>query len=98
MPKVANIPDIAELNAKSYAIIRDCQTQEERDQEDLNDKKAAWLSVVREKGLDNLTERDRNFAIQYIKENIHYSLFYYYKDWLPQFIENQRTKYGLEKK
>lgn len=92
-----NIPSIAAISARSYEIIRMCQTDEQKRQEDLNDKKAAWLSVVLEKGIDNLNERDKRFAKQYIEENIRYSLLYQFKPWLHQFIEEQRVKYNVKK-
>ena len=72
-----------------------CQTDEQRNEEDLNDKKCAWLYVALKKGFDNLSERDKKFAEQYQKENLRYSLHYIYKEWLFQFIEQQRIKYDV---
>lgn len=91
-----DIPNIATVNYKTYQLIRQSQTEEERNKEDLNDKKCAWLYVALKKGFDNLNERDKKFAEQYQKENLRYSLHYIYKEWLFQFIEQQKVKYGLK--
>lgn len=90
------LPSIKGINAAAYYLMRKYQTEEERQEEDLNDKKAAWLSVALEKGIKNLNSRDREFAEQYLKENVHYSLHFMFKPWLFQFIEQQRVRYGLK--
>jgi hypothetical protein len=90
------MPSIREVNIAAFALINKYMTNEERKAEDLNDKKAAWLSVALEKGIKNLNKRDREFAEQYIKENIHYSLHFMFKPWLGQFIEQQRVRYWLK--
>lgn len=90
------LPSIREVNTAVFALIDKYTSDEERKAEDLNDKKAAWLSVALEKGIRNLNSRDRKFAEQYLKENIHYSLHFMYKEWLPKFIEQQRVRYGLK--
>lgn len=90
------LPSIREVNRAVFALIDKYMAEAERKAEDLNDKKCAWLSVALEKGIRNLNSRDRKFAEQYLKENIHYSMHFMYKEWLPKFIEQQRIRYGLK--
>lgn len=90
------LPSIKEVNQAAFYLINKYMKEDERKAEDLNDKKAAWLSVALEKGIKNLDKRDREFAEQYIKENVHYSLHFMFKPWLAQFIEQQRVRYGLK--
>lgn len=89
-------PSIREVNQAVFYIENKYMKDEERKAEDLNDKKAAWLSVALEKGIKNLNSRDKAFAEQYLKENVHYSLHFMFKPWLGQFIEQQRVRYGLK--
>ena len=91
------LPSIREVNQAVFYLENKYMTDNERKDEDLNDKKAAWLLVALEKGLKNLNSRDREFAERYLKENIHFSLFFMFKPWLNQFIEQQRIRYGLKK-
>ena len=90
------LPSIREVNIAVFWLEEKYAAEERRKAEDLNDKKAAWLSVALEKGLQNLNSRERNFAERYLKENIHYSLHFMFKTWLAQFIEQQRVRYGLK--
>ena len=90
------LPSIKGINAAAYYLMRKYQTEEQRNAEDLNDKKCAWLYVVSKKGIKNLNKRDREFAERYIKEGIHYSMYFMFKEWLPQFIDEQMVKYGLK--
>lgn len=90
------LPSIKNINKAVYYLQRKYQSAEEREEEDLNDKKCAWLYVVTKKGIKNLNSRDREFAEQYIKENIHYSMHFMFKEWLPKFIEQQKVRYGLK--
>lgn len=90
------LPSIKEVNSAAYYFKNKYMKDDERKAEDLNDKKAAWLSVALEKGIKNLNSRDREFAEQYLKENVHYSLHFMFKQWLAQFIEQQRVRYGLK--
>lgn len=90
------LPSIKGVNAAAYYLMRKYQTEEQRNAEDLNDKKCAWLYVVSKIGIKNLNKRDREFAEQYIKEGIHYSMYFMLKEWLPQFIDEQMVKYGLK--
>jgi len=90
------LPSIREVCQAVFYLENKYMTEDERKAEDLNDKKAAWLSVALEKGIKNLNSRDREFAEQYLKENVHYSLHFMFKPWLFQFIEQQRVRYGLK--
>lgn len=90
------LPSIREVNVAVFRLEEKCAAEERRKAEDLNDKKAAWLSVALEKGIKNLNSRDREFAEQYLKENVHYSLHFMFKPWLAQFIKQQRVRYGLK--
>lgn len=90
------LPSIREVNITAFRLEEKYMAEETRKAEDLNDKKAAWLSVALEKGIKNLNKRDREFAEQYLKENVHYSLHFMFKPWLGQFIEQQRVRYGLK--
>lgn len=90
------MPSIREVNIAAFLLENKYMKDEERKAEDLNDKKAAWLSVALEKSIKNLNSRDRKFAEQYLKENVHYSLHFMFKPWLGQFVEQQRVRYGLE--
>lgn len=90
------LPSIREVNQAAFYLKDKYMKEDERKAEDLNDKKCAWLSVALEKGLHNLNSRDREFAEQYLKENVHYSLHFMFKPWLAQFIEQQRVRYGLK--
>jgi hypothetical protein len=90
------LPSIKEVNIAAFRLEEKYMAEERRKAEDLNDKKAAWMSVALEKGLQNLNSRDRKFAEQYLKENVHYSLHFMFKPWLGQFIEQQRVRYGLK--
>ncbi len=90
------LPSIKEVNIAVFRLEEKYMAEETRKAEDLNDKKAAWLSVALEKGLHNLNSRDKAFAEQYLKENVHYSLHFMFKPWLCQFIEQQRVRYGLK--
>ena len=90
------LPSIKEVNIAAFRLEEKYMAEERRKAEDLNDKKAAWLSVALEKGIKNLNKRDREFAEQYLKENVHYSLHFMFKPWLTQFVEQQRVRYGLE--
>lgn len=90
------LPSIKEVNIAAFSLKNKYMKDEERKAEDLNDKKAAWLSVALEKGLHNLNKRDREFAEQYLKENVHYSLHFMFKPWLGQFIEQQMVRYWLK--
>ena len=90
------LPSIKEVNIAVFLLEDKYKKDEERKAEDLNDKKAAWLSVALEKGIKNLNKRDREFAEQYLKENVHYSLHFMFKPWLAKFIEQQRVRYGLK--
>ena len=90
------LPSIREVNQAAFYLKNKYMKEDERKAEDLNDKKAAWLSVALEKGIRNLNSRDREFAEQYIKENVHYSIHFMYKEWLTKFIEQQRIRYGLK--
>lgn len=90
------LPSIKEVNIAVFRLEEKYAAEERRKAEDLNDKKAAWLSVALEKGIKNLNKRDKAFAEQYLKENIHYSMHFMYKEWLPKFIEQQRIRYGLK--
>lgn len=90
------LPSIKEVNIAVFLLEEKYMAEERRKAEDLNDKKAAWLSVAIEKGFQNLNKRDREFAEQYLKENVHYSLHFMFKPWLVQFIEQQRVRYGLK--
>lgn len=90
------LPSIKEVNQATFYFKNKYMKEDERKAEDLNDKKAAWLSVALEKGIKNLNSRDRKFAEQYLKENVHYSLHFMFKPWLGQFIEQQRVRYGLK--
>ena len=90
------LPSIKEVNMAAFRLEEKYMAEERRKAEDLNDKKAAWLSVALEKGLQNLNSRDKAFAEQYLKENVHYSLHFMFKPWLAQFIEQQRVRYGLK--
>lgn len=90
------LPSIREVNIAAFLLEDKYKKDEERKAEDLNDKKAAWLSVVLEKGIKNLNKRDREFAEQYLKENVHYSLHFMFKPWIGQFVEQQRVRYGLK--
>lgn len=96
MNEQEHLPSIRGVNIAAFYLKKKYIKDEERKQEDLNDKKAAWLSVALEKGIKNLNSRDRAFAEQYLKENVHYSLHFMFKTWLPQFIEEQRIRYGLK--
>lgn len=91
-----HLPSIKEVCQSVFYLENKYMTEDERKAEDLNDKKAAWLSVALEKGIKNLNKRDREFAERYLKENIHFSLFFMFKPWLNQFIEQQRVRYGLK--
>ena len=91
-----SLPSIREVNIAVFLLEEKYTAEETRKAEDLNDKKAAWLSVALEKGIKNLNKRDREFAEQYLKENVHYSLHFMFKPWLAQFIEQQRVRYGLK--
>lgn len=90
------LPSIREVNQAAFYLKNRYEEEDERKAEDLNDKKAAWLSVALEKGIKNLNSRDKAFAEQYIKENVHYSLHFMFKPWLGQFVEQQRVRYGLK--
>lgn len=90
------LPSIKEVNIAVFRLGEKYMAEETRKAEDLNDKKAAWLSVALEKGFHNLNKRDREFAERYMKENVHYSLHFMFKPWLAQFIEQQRIRYGLK--
>lgn len=90
------LPSIRDVNIAAFLLEEKYMAEETRKAEDLNDKKAAWLSVALEKGIKNLNKRDREFAEQYLKENVHYSLHFMFKPWLTQFVEQQRVRYGLE--
>lgn len=90
------LPCMKEVNIAVFLLEDKYKKDEEREAEDLNDKKAAWLSVALEKGIKNLNKRDREFAEQYLKENVHYSLHFMFKPWLAQFIEQQRVRYWLK--
>ena len=90
------LPSIRDVNIAAFYFKNKYMKEDERKAEDLNDKKAAWLSVALEKGLQNLNSRDKAFAEQYLKENVHYSLHFMFKPWLFQFIEQQRVRYGLK--
>lgn len=90
------LPSIKEVNIAVFLLEEKYAAEETRKAEDLNDKKAAWLSVALEKGLHNLKKRDKAFAEQYLKENVHYSLHFMFKPWLAQFIEQQMVRYGLK--
>lgn len=96
MNKHEPLPGIREVNIAVFRLEEKYAAEETRKAEDLNDKKAAWLSVALEKGIKNLNSRDREFAEQYLKENVHYSLHFMFKPWLAQFIEQQMVRYGLE--
>lgn len=96
MGEQEHLPSIKEVNQAVFYLKNKYMAEDERKEEDLNDKKAAWLSVALEKGLHNLNSRDREFAERYLKENIHYSLHFMYKEWLFKFIEQQRIRYGLK--
>ena len=87
---------IRDISRAAFWLKSKYSSVEEREKEDLQDKKAAWLSVALEKGIRNLNSRDREFAEQYLRENVHYSLHFMYKQWLPKFIEQQRIRYGLK--
>lgn len=89
------MPSIAEIHAMTCSLLRKFQSKEKREAEDMNDRKAAWLSVVLEKGLGNVNERDRRFAEKYLEEGVRYSLFWYYKPEIAEFIRQQRIRYGL---
>lgn len=91
-----SLPSIREVNIAAFRLEEKYMAEERRKAEDLNDKKAAWLSVALEKGIKNLNLRDRKFTEQYLKENVHYSLHFMFKPWLAQFIEQQRVRYGLK--
>ena len=90
------LPSIRDVNIAAFLLEDKYKKDDERKAEDLNDKKAAWLSVALEKGIRNLNSRDRKFAEQYLKENVHYSLHFMFKPWLGQFIEQQRVRYWLK--
>jgi hypothetical protein len=90
------LPSIKEVNKAAFYLKNKYMKEDERKAEDLNDKKAAWLSVALEKGIKNLNSRDKAFAEQYLKENVHYSMHFMFKEWLPKFIEQQRVRYGLK--
>lgn len=96
MGKQEYLPSIKEVCQAVFYLENKYMTDNERKAEDLNDKKCAWLSVALEKGLQNLNSRDRAFAEQYLRENIHYSMHFMFKEWLPKFIEQQRVRYGLK--
>ena len=70
---------------------------EKRQEEDLNDKKMAWLMVATKVGRKNLSERDKKFYDQYIKEGLKFSMYYNFKPEIMQFIEQQEIRYGVKK-
>lgn len=88
--------NIKDVNRAAFWLKNKYFSEEAKKEEDLQDKKAAWLSVALEKGIKNLNSRDKAFAEQYLKENVHYSMHFMFKPWLAQFIEQQRVIYGLK--
>ena len=88
--------NIRDVNIVAFWLKNKYFDEEKKKAEDLNDKKCAWLSVALDKGIRNLNSRDKAFAEQYLRENIHYSMHFMFKDWLPKFIEQQRVRYGLK--
>ena len=88
--------NIRDVNRVAFWLKNKYFDEDKKKAEDLNDKKAAWLSVALEKGIRNLNSRDREFAEQYFRENVHYSMHFMYKEWLPKFIEQQRIRYCLK--
>ena len=89
---IEHLPSIRDANYATFCIKRKSQTPKERAEEDLNDKKAAWLSVVYMKKKSELTEREKRFIKEYEEQNIHFSLHWQYKQEILQFIEEQKVK------
>ena len=92
------LPSIRDVNYATYCINRKYQSDRECAEEDLNDKKAAWLLVVSMKPKSALTEREKRFIKEYTEQNIHFSTHWQYKQEIHQFIEEQKIKLLGEQK
>lgn len=83
-------------NMVAYLYLK-YQTPDERAKEDLNDKKAAWLTVVYKKPKSALTDREKRFIKEYEEQHIRFSPFWQFKQNILQFIEEQKIKILGEK-
>ena len=87
------LPSIREVCKSSFEIYRKHQTHEEREAEDLNDKKCAWYVAACGVPENLLTERDRMFLKKYKAEGLKFSLHWNFKPEITALLESKRREF-----
>lgn len=87
------LPSIREACAGAFAVVRRCQTDAEREAEDLNDKKCAWYVAASGVPESVLTERERWFLKKYRAEGLRFSLHWNLKPEVTALLQEKRREF-----
>jgi hypothetical protein len=87
------LPSIREAAAGAFALGRRYQTVEEREDEDLNDKKCAWYVAASGVPESVLTERERWFMKKYRAEGLRFSQHWNLKPEVTALLEGKRREF-----
>lgn len=87
------LPSILEVCAGAFVVSRRCQALEEREAEDLNDKKCAWYLAASGVPESVLTERERRFLKKYRAEGLRFSQHWNLKPEVTALLEEKRSEF-----
>lgn len=87
------LPSIRDVMDGGYRLHERFLTEEERNAEDLNDRKCAWLVAATSVPAGCLTEREREFVERYRAEGITFSPFWGRKPEITAFLKEKVIEY-----
>lgn len=87
------LPSIRQACAGAFVVSRRYQTVEEREAEDLNDKKCAWFTAASGVPESVLTERERWFLKKYRAEGLRFSLHWNLKPEVTALLKEKRREF-----
>lgn len=87
------LPSIREACAGAFALGRRYQTDDQRQAEDLNDKKCAWFTAASGVPESVLTGRERWFLKKYRAEGLRFSQHWNLKSEITAMLEEKRREF-----
>ena len=88
------LPSIREVCAAAFALHRRYQPDQEREAEDMQDRKAVWLLAATQAPRGTLTQKERTFVERYTRENIKLSIHWNLKPEIAAFYQSQVDKFN----
>jgi len=89
---IIDTPSIRDIHRISAALYFKYLSPKDRGDEDLNDKKVAWLIAASQIPEELLTIKELRFKREYNDQGIRFSLYWHLKPEIVQFYNEQKQK------